>query len=262
MAPSVSSRPRAKDTRGRAASTITKPTNTKLLSKRDERQDNVLRTYHELRSVIVRGQLPPGSRISERVIADRLGLSRTPVRSALYRLEQEGLVASNRRERRLFVAPLTLADGQEVYFIVGHLEGLAARMAASLPVPQRKILVARLREINRQLGIEARKRNDSARIFELDLEFHRSFVEEVAGPRLLTLHRAIKPQSERYSRLYISVLLDELTSSVSEHQGIISAIHRGDPAAAQLATEMNWDNAARRLVHLIALNGERGIWAS
>jgi len=258
MAPSVSSPPRAKNTRGRAAPAITKA----AISKRDERQDNVLRTYHELRSVIVRGQLPPGSRISERVIAERLGLSRTPVRSALHRLEQEGLVTSNRRERRLFVAPLTLADGQEVYFIVGHLEGLAARMAASLPVPQRKILVARLREINRELGTEARKRTDSARIFELDLEFHRSFIEEVAGPRLLTLHRAIKPQSERYSRLYISVLLDELTSSVNEHQGIISAIHKGDPAAAQLATEMNWDNAARRLAHLIALNGERGSWAS
>ena len=121
---------------------------------------------------------------------------------------------------------------------------------------------ARLREINRQLGIRHANATSRQRIFELDLEFHRSFVEEVAGPRLLTLHRAIKPQSERYSRLYISVLLDELTSSVSEHQGIISAIHRGDPAAAQLATEMNWDNAARRLVHLIALNGERGIWAS
>jgi DNA-binding GntR family transcriptional regulator len=251
--PPSSLRQRAKSSRAQAAPAITK---------HDERQDNVLRAYHELRSVIVRGQLPPGSRISERVIADRLGLSRTPVRSALHRLEQEGLVTSNGRERRLYVAPLTLADGQEVYFIVGHLEGLAARMAASLPAPQRRILVARLRELNRELGAESRKRNDSARIFELDLEFHRSFVEEVVGPRLLVLHRAIKPQSERYSRLYISVLLDELSSSVNEHQGIISAIAKGDPTAAQHATEMNWHNAARRLAHLIALNGERGSWAS
>jgi len=252
--PPSSSRPRAKtSTRAQAAPAA---------ATRGERQDNILRTYHELRSVIVRGQLPPGSRISERVIADRLGLSRTPVRSALHRLEQEGLVASNGRERRLYVAPLTLADGQEVYFIVGHLEGLAARMAASLPAPERKRLVARLREINKELGAESRKRTDSARIFELDLEFHRSFVEEVVGPRLLVLHRAIKPQSERYSRLYISVLLDELTSSVSEHQGIITGIAKGDPAAAQHATEMNWHNAARRLAHLIALNGERGSWAS
>ena len=54
--------------------------------------DNVTRAYHDLRLVIVGGQLPPGSRISERILAQRLGLSRTPVRSALHRLEQEGWV--------------------------------------------------------------------------------------------------------------------------------------------------------------------------
>src|SRR3954466_9299884 len=87
------------------------------------RQDNVSRAYQELRRIIVWGQLPPGSRISERIVADRLGLSRTPVRSALHRLEQEGFVASlgQGRERRLIVAPLTMQDGQEVYALVGHL---------------------------------------------------------------------------------------------------------------------------------------------
>src|SRR3982751_2517184 len=86
------------------------------------RQDHVSRAYEELRRIIVWGQLPPGSRISERIIADRLKLSRTPVRSALHRLEQEGFIASNGvgRERRLIVAPLTMHDGQEVFTIVGH----------------------------------------------------------------------------------------------------------------------------------------------
>ncbi|MEP7002353.1 MAG: GntR family transcriptional regulator, partial [bacterium] len=74
--------------------------------------DNVTRAYQALRLVIVSGQLPPGSRISERILADRLSLSRTPVRSALHRLEQEGLVSSagRGRERRLIVAPLTMDD--------------------------------------------------------------------------------------------------------------------------------------------------------
>jgi DNA-binding GntR family transcriptional regulator len=230
----------------------------------DERRDNVSRAYHDLRSVIVWGQLPPGSRISERVIAERLGLSRTPVRSALHRLEQEGFVASagKGRERRLIVAPLTRDDGQEVYFIVGHLEGLAARMAASLPAARRKRLAARLRELNRELALESRKREDASRVFDLDLEFHRSYVEGVVGPRLLTLHRAIKPQSERYSRLYITVLLDELSASVKEHEAIARSIAKGDPDAAQRAAEANWHNAARRLARIIAQHGERGSWTS
>jgi DNA-binding GntR family transcriptional regulator len=230
----------------------------------DERQDNVSRAYHDLRSVIVWGQLPPGSRISERVIAERLGLSRTPVRSALHRLEQEGFIASSGRgrERRLIVAPLTRDDGEEVYFIVGHLEGLAARMAASLPPARRKTLAATLRELNRELAVESRKREDAARVFDLDLEFHRSYVEGVVGPRLLTLHRAIKPQSERYSRLYVTVLLDELSASVKEHEAIAASIAKGDPAAAQRAAESNWHNAARRLARIIAQHGERGSWTS
>jgi DNA-binding GntR family transcriptional regulator len=229
-----------------------------------ERLDNVSRAYHDLRSVIVWGQLPPGSRISERVIAERLGLSRTPVRSALHRLEQEGFVASagKGRERRLIVAPLTRDDGEEVYYIVGHLEGLAARMAASLPAPRRKALAARLRELNREIALESRKRQDAPRVFDLDLEFHRSYVEGVVGPRLLTLHRAIKPQSERYSRLYIMVLLDELSSSVKEHEAIAASIAKGDPDAAQRAAETNWHNAARRLARIIAQHGERGSWSS
>lgn len=230
----------------------------------EEPLDNVSRAYHDLRGVIVWGQLPPGSRISERIVADRLGLSRTPVRSALHRLEQEGFVASQGRgrERRLIVAPLTLADGQEVYFIVGHLEGLAARAAAMLPSARRRAIATRLRELNRELSAESRKDGDAARLFDLDLEFHRTYVDGVVGPRLLTLHRAIKPQSERYSRLYVSVLLEELSTSVKEHEVIVTSIAKGDPDAAQRAVETNWNNAARRLTRIITQHGERGSWTS
>jgi DNA-binding GntR family transcriptional regulator len=228
----------------------------------EQQLDNVSRAYNDLREVIIWGQLPPGSRISERTIADRLGLSRTPVRSALHRLQQEGFIASHGqgRERRLIVAPLTIADGQEVYFIVGHLEGLAARTAASLPPVQRRQIAARLRELNRRLDAESRKRGDAARFFELDLAFHQTYVDDVAGPRLLTLHRAIKPQSERYSRLYVSVLLDEMSTSVREHEAIATSIANGDPDAAQAAVESNWNNAAARLERLMTQHGERGSW--
>jgi DNA-binding FadR family transcriptional regulator len=98
------------------------------------------------------------------------------------------------------------------------------------------------------------------RAFELDLEFHRTYVEGVVGPRLLALHRAIKPQSERYTRLYVSVLLDELPTSVKEHETISRGIAAGDPQAAQSAVENNWHNAAQRLAAVIADLGERGLW--
>lgn len=224
--------------------------------------DNVTRAYQTLRLVIVSGQLPPGSRISERIIAARLGLSRTPVRSALHRLEQEGFVAANGvgRERRLIVAPLTMEDGREVMFIVGHLEGLAARTAALLPALRRREIVKSLREVNAELAAQSGRSGDADRFFELDHDFHNLYVNGVVGPRLLTLHRAIKPQSDRYSRLYVSVLLDQLATSVKEHEKIAASIARGDADAAQHAAETNWHNAAERLTRIIAKEGERGSW--
>lgn len=228
----------------------------------DGRVDHVSRAYQELRRIIVWGQLPPGARISERLIADRFGLSRTPVRSALHRLEQEGFVASigRDRERRLIVAPLTMDDSQEVYTIVGHLEGLAARTAASLAPARRKEIVARLRALNAELADQARRGGDAEHFYSLDIEFHRSYVEGVVGPRLLTLHRAIKPQTDRYSRLYVSVLLGQVATSVREHEEIAKGIARGDADAAQHAAEMNWYNASERLARVIARHGERGNW--
>src|SRR3954469_5461161 len=115
------------------------------------RANNVSRAYEELRSLIVWGQLPPGARIAERAVADRLGLSRTPIRSALHRLQQEGFVASAGRgtDQRLVVTPLTREDGREIMLIVAHLESLAAHTAATLPAPRRKQIVERLRAINK-----------------------------------------------------------------------------------------------------------------
>ena len=227
----------------------------------DEPVDHVTRAFQALRLVIVSGQLPPGSRISERLIAERLGLSRTPVRSALHRLEQEGLVVANGhgRERRLIVAPLTMDDGREVMFIVGHLDGLAARTAALLPAARRREIVKGLREANAELAAESHA-GDPNRFFDLDHVFHSRYVDGVVGPRLLALHRAIKPQSDRYSRLYVSVLLDQVATSVKEHEKIAASIAKGDADAAQHAAETNWRNAAERLTRIIAKQGERGSW--
>ena len=227
----------------------------------EARSDTVSRVYQELRGLIVWGHLPPGARIAERAVAERLGLSRTPVRSALHRLQQEGFVSSVGRgqDQRLIVAPLTQDDGREIILIVGHLEGLAAHTAASLPDDQRKQIVARLRQINRDL-VAGSKRREFTRVFDLDQAFHRAYVEDVVGPRLLALHRSIKPQIERYTRLYISALVDELPTSVKEHDVIIRAIATGDALGAQRAVETNWRNAAARLSRVIGQLGERGSW--
>ena len=222
--------------------------------------DSVSRVYQELRELIVWGQLAPGTRVAERVVAERLGVSRTPVRSAFHRLQQEGFISTTGRDQRLIISPVTAQDGREVFLVVGHLEGLAARIAATLSASRRAAVARRMRELNRQMAGEARRGGDAVRIFDLDLQVHRSYVEGVVGLRLLALHEAIKPQCERYARIYISVLMDELSTSALEHDAIADAIAAGDPDRAQRAAETNWRNAAERLTRIIGQHGERGSW--
>lgn len=219
--------------------------------------------YRQLRELIVHGQLAPGTRLVEADLAERLGVSRTPVRSALHRLQQEGyVVASNRmRQSRLAVAPLTKEDARELYWIVGHIEGLAARLAAESSFEARQKLLTTLRPFNEQLRALAQAgRSVPNRIFELDMNFHRTLVEAAAGPRLLALHAAIKPQTERYWRLYASAIIDELGLSVREHEDILQALERGDPDGAEQAVRLNWTNGAERLCRVIDSLGERGSW--
>lgn len=227
------------------------------------RGESVVRAYEQLRELIVCGRLAPGSRIIESEIAERLGVSRTPVRSALHRLQQEGYIASGdaAREQRLVIAPLTHDDARELFYIIGELEGLAAHGAAGLAVKLRTELVRKLRQLNAELGEAAIvPRPDQLRIFELDTAFHHAYVAAGAGPRLLSLHDAIKPQGDRYIRLYVSSLVDEILTSVQEHAVIIRQIEEGKALAAQSAVVTNWRNAALRLDKVIATLGERGSW--
>lgn len=227
------------------------------------RGESVHRAYDQLRELIVHGRLAPGSRIIESDIAERLGLSRTPIRSALHRLQQEGYVAAvdRAKERRLSVAPLTQNDAVELFQIVGQLEGLAARAAAERSRAERMQLVTHLHAMNAALASAGRERPPNPpRLFDLDTAFHRAYVESSAGPRLLALHDAIKPQAERYARLYVNSLVDEISTSVDEHDVITHCIDAGDPNAAQVAVENNWRNAARRLSSVIGMHGERGSW--
>ena len=218
--------------------------------------------FKQVRELIVRGKLAPGSRVVESELAGRLGVSRTPVRSAIHRLQQEGyILVTSAGGNKARVAPLTQEDSKELYSIVGHLEGLAAGSAAQLDGLVRDRLIAGLRDLNEKLrGLAAAERGDPNVIFEFDINFHQAVVDAAAGPRLRALHAAVKPQTERYWRLYASSILDQLGLSVSEHDVIIQSIAAGDPEGAERAMQTNWLKGAERLSRVIATLGERGSW--
>jgi DNA-binding GntR family transcriptional regulator len=219
--------------------------------------------FEQLRDLIVMGKIAPGSWVVESDLAERLGLSRTPIRGALQMLQSAGYVVEHRSgaKARILIAPLTMDDAQELYTIVGRLEGLVAVPLAARPKPELAQLTAALSEINASIHDFAKVGQSNARqIFDLDTAFHRKFVEAAAGPRLLSLHRAVKPQIERYWRLYANTMVKDLHLSVKEHNDIIAAIRRADPVELERAIEANWSAGFERIARLIEIFGERGSW--
>lgn len=228
-----------------------------------EHGSSVDSAFQCIRDLIVHGRMAPGTWIVEGDLCEHLNMSRTPVRGALYLLQREGYVIEHRNgsKSRMIVAPLTKEDANELYPIIGRIEGLAGRRAAALSDADRKKLAADLRAVNAKLsGIAQAGGISSPDIFDLDHEFHRMVVNAGSGPRLCTLHRAIEPQTERYWRLYASSIINELHVSVQEHETIIEALLEGDADRLEVALYDNWVNGCKRLAHVIEIFGERGSW--
>lgn len=234
-------------------------------NKRDkaEHGTSLLTAFQEIRELIVHGKMSPGTWIVEADLAERLNMSRTPVRGAIHWLQREGYVLEQRQvsKSRMVVAPLTKEDASELYLIIGRIEGIAGRGAAQMAEPKRIALSKELTAINDSLLRIADGRGGHAgEIFDLDRSFHRLIIAAGAGSRLLTLHNAIEPQAERYWRLYASSIISNLHTSVKEHEDIIAGIISGNPTVVERGLQGNWQEGAQRLGRVIDIFGERGSW--
>ena len=163
-----------------------------------EHGTSLLTAFREIRELIVHGRLSPGTWILEAELAERLNMSRTPVRGAIHWLQREGYILEHRnaKKSRMIVSPLTKEDANELYLIIGRLEGIAGRRVAALPAPERKEICAQLQKLNDRLGVISKDREaPPGEIFENDRSFHRLIIKYGAGARLTTLHKAIEPQT-------------------------------------------------------------------
>ncbi|HTJ30887.1 MAG TPA: GntR family transcriptional regulator [Acidobacteriaceae bacterium] len=239
-----------------------RPSTRASVHEKAEHGTSLMTAFQEIRELIVHGKMSPGTWIVEADLAERLNMSRTPVRAAIHWLQREGYVLEQRNvsKSRMIVAPLTKEDATELYLIIGRLEGIAGRGAAQLLVEEREKLATQLEAINQQLSEIANGKGRTGDIFELDRNFHRAIVQAGAGARLATLHGAVEPQAERYWRLYASSIITDLHTSIKEHITIVNALRAGDAAGVEAGLQDNWSKGAERLGHVIDIFGERGSW--
>src|SRR5208337_2214029 len=129
------------------------PKGPKKKSTKAEHGTSVGIAFKRIRELIVHGKMAPGTRIVEGDLCEHLNMSRTPVRGALYLLQREGYVIEHRNSSKghMIVAPLTKEDANELYPIIGRIEGLAGRHAATLANSEREELAAKLKLVNAKL---------------------------------------------------------------------------------------------------------------
>ncbi len=186
--------------------------------------------YAVLRQAILSGQFKPGDHLVERKVAAQLGLSRSPVREAFRRLEQDHLVAATRQG--LVVQGLTPRDAEELYQIRQQLEALAARLAACRFTPEH---LSRLEEILSRMA-EAVAANDSASISAEGIKFHEALADIADNRHLKWLLGSITEDIHRFRALYLSIPARS-QSALQEHRQILAAVadHEKDLAGQLMA---------------------------
>jgi len=179
---------------------------------------------------ILNGKLSPGVRVNESRLAEELSVSRTPLREALFQLEREGFVRSD-RDRGFSVEPMSAREIRELYPMLWTLECLALRLCG----PRATLAVPSLTRLNSEL----RTTRNPKRALILDNSWHETLLASCPNRRLQDAIQGLRLAIRRYERLYMREL-PLINVSVHQHQEIIKAVKDGATALALEKLEENW----------------------
>ncbi len=210
-------------------------------------QDKLQRTfvreeaYLILRDQIVEGRLEPGRKLRDKELAEQLGVSRTPIREALLRLEEEGLVQTKPNCSTL-VCPIDFHNILNLYSIAWSLENLALRQAFERITSKTIDLMTK---VNERL-LQALKSNDSTAAVQADNDFHSIYIQLSQNEELCRILSSIKQKLKRLELYYFAQVKDA-HRSYEEHLQIIKALKKKDLSLALKAVESNWQASLSRI---------------
>jgi phosphonate utilization transcriptional regulator len=180
----------------------------------------------EIERMILAGDLPAGARLTEASIAERLGVSRGPVREAFRALEGSGLVRVE-KNRGVYVRQISLQEADEIYELRGVLDEFVGRKLAQSVTP---LQVRELRQIVERME-KAAARNDVDAYLGANLDFHDRMVELTGNGKLLLLYRRLVNELHLFRRKTLAQG-GALPVSTREHRDIVDRIASGQAAAA------------------------------
>lgn len=209
------------------------------------------RAFEELRSAILEGKIPPGTRLVERTLAESMGISRTPVHDALNSLVAKRLV-KKLPNRGFVVARLEKKDIVQLYTLRLHLETLAVQWA--LPNLTAGILEKLRKNVKRMEACASR--TDMECIIEANVEFHR-IILSAADSSILTGFIEQVQSSARLFRIRSVNTPNRIPRVIEEHRNLIEALEKKDEAAAGECIRIHLGNALNSiLASLDSADGE------
>jgi len=208
--------------------------------------------FESIREAIISGTLKQGERLMETQMAEELGVSRTPVREAIRKLELEGLVAMLPR-KGAYVAGIMPQDAADILEIRAALEGLAAKLAAERIT----------KEEIKQLQLETEKvvaaldRGDGDGAIEHDTKFHSILIAASRNSRLSSMVSNLQEQVQRFRIMLATTSHDMMRDSCGEHVRIVEALSRRDRFLAQSLAKEHVEKTEDSLIQLIQAEKEK-----
>jgi DNA-binding GntR family transcriptional regulator len=201
--------------------------------------------FDTLREAIITGELKPGERLMEVKLAEKMGVSRTPVREAIRMLELEGLVDMLPR-KGAHVAELSVKDIMDVLEVRAAMDSLATRLAAERISDEE---IKELKQIQMQFVSYSEKENLQGTI-KKDVEFHELIYRASRNDRLLQITNNLREQIQRFRVIYLKDYSSP-GNLIKEHEDIYNAISSRDAEMAQKYAQVHINNQEKVITKAI-----------
>lgn len=204
------------------------------------------RAYRALKTLILGNELPAGSQLLEQEAAERLGMSRTPVREAMIRLEKDGMVEVRPRHG-MRVLPVSPDDMREIYQVLTALESAAAEIVARRGATPAEIAGLRAAVAAMEAALDG---DDLEGWADADKRFHRLLVALTGNERLQQMVSQLDEQAHR-ARVVTLRLRPKPINSIRDHARLVAAIARRDAESAHRIHHDHRTRAGEMLVGLL-----------
>ncbi len=208
--------------------------------------------FENIREAIIDGHLKPGERLMEIQLAEELGVSRTPVREAIRKLELEGFVVMIPR-KGAYVTDISIKDIADVFELRWALEALAAELAAERATEEE------IEQMERHLLELAKvvEEQDVKKIVEIDTKFHETIYTASRNKRLGQILSLLGELIQRYRTLTLSKS-ERIKVTMEEHRAIVEALAARDPQRAGRLAQEHIESAENSLMDVLALDQAKG----